>query len=92
MAGDLQLTILMQQKVKCKTKIFKVPAHELHIPEPFIIGFAGNMDEAMPIVDWLHYPEIYGRAPRVRNTIGLILTESGHIYTFVDPTKMVEIR
>ena len=82
MACDLQITVMGQQKMKCKTKVFKIEHNELYFTEPFLVGFAGDANEMMDVVDFFTHPDIYPKPPRLRNTTGLVLTESKKIYTF----------
>lgn len=77
--------------VKTKTKIFKIPAHERHYHEDFLIGFAGTASEIIDIVDFYMNPDLYERMPRTKGLTGLVLTESKKIYMFDTPGKWLAV-
>lgn len=91
MAGDLQMTIQGVQMTKCKTKVFRIDPNPENYPEPFIVGFAGSADEIIDVVDYYTHPELYDKMPRLKNTIGLVLTQSGRIFQFQTVSNWVEI-
>jgi ATP-dependent protease HslVU (ClpYQ) peptidase subunit len=91
MACDLQLTIQGVVKSKGKTKIFKIKANEMHCPEDFIIGLAGDASASLEVVDFFERPEIYKSPPKVRGVSALILTDTGKIYMFDNPLKWIAI-
>lgn len=88
------MTINGTQKTKCKSKIFLIePAEEnmYMTTEPFIVGFAGDAGEIIDLLDFFTHPELYQKVPRVRNTQGLVLTQSKKIFQFTNPTNWVQI-
>jgi len=91
MAADLQITVSGTQKTKCKTKVFKFAGNEEFFPEPFMIGFAGDAGEIIDVVDFYEHPELYPKPPRLRNTQGLVLSESGKIFQFTSVTNWILI-
>ena len=91
MACDLQMTLGIGTKVKTKTKIFYIPAHELHHPEDFLVGFAGTASDIIDVVDYYMNPELYKSIPRTKGLSGLILTKSKQIYMFDTPGKWLAV-
>ena len=91
MACDLQGTINNTTKVKLSTKIYKISAHPDICEEDFIVGFCGNSSLGLDIADYFQRPDVYKTPPKVRNVGALILTESGRIYTFENPTQWTEL-
>lgn len=92
MACDLQMTLSGALKYKAKTKIYKVDPHELHFEfEPFLVGFCGTASDIVDVVDFYYRPELYKGMPRTKGLSGLILTESGKIFTFDQPGKWLAI-
>jgi len=91
MACDLQMTVGLMTKVKTKTKIFKIPAHERHFNEDFLIGFAGTASDIIDIVDFYMNPDLYDRMPRTKGLSGLILTASKKIFVFDTPGKWLAV-
>jgi len=92
MVCDLQMTVSQAMKVKCRTKIYKFNPHELHFSiEPFMVGFCGNASEIVDVVDFYSRPEVYSGMPKVRNLSGLVLTESGKIFTFDKPQAWLAV-
>jgi hypothetical protein len=78
-------------KTKGKTKIYMVAPHELHSPEPFIIGFCGTASDIIDVMDFYEHPENYKRFPTTRNLSGLVLTLSGSIFQFDSPGKWLAV-
>jgi ATP-dependent protease HslVU (ClpYQ) peptidase subunit len=90
MASDLQWTI-DGRKTKGKTKVFKFEAHEMHFNEDFIIGFAGQASSVFDVVDFFTTPENYKGMPRVRGVSGVVLTKSGKLFHFDNPSKWIAV-
>lgn len=92
MVCDLQMTIAGSMKVKCKTKIYKFEPHELHFDiEPFMVGFCGAASEIVDVIDFYNRPELYKDMPRTRNLSGLVLTQSGKIFSFDRPQAWLAV-
>ena len=91
MACDLQMTVAGIMKVKAKTKIYKIKAHEMHFPVDFLIGFCGSATEIIDVVDFYERPDIYQHMPKTRNLSGLILTADHVIYQFDHPGKWLAV-
>jgi ATP-dependent protease HslVU (ClpYQ) peptidase subunit len=91
MAGDLQLTISGTQITKCRTKIFKIDPNLDYFTEPFIVGFAGDAQEIIDVLDFFEHPELFPKPPRIKGTQGLVLTQSKKIFQFTNPTSWIEI-
>ena len=83
------MTLSGTQKTKCASKVFHIKPSD---GEDFYVGFAGDASEIIDVVDFFEHPEVYKRAPKLRNTIGLVLTETGKIFTFQSPTNWVEVK
>ena len=88
MACDRQFTYADVSKFKGKTKIFKVNSPKFEWP--FLIGFSGNADQFMQVLDFLESPEDE-RMPRVRGVTGLVLTATKKIYTFGNTGDWIQI-
>lgn len=91
MACDLQFTVNTHIRTKGKTKIYMVEPNELHYSEQFLIGFAGGASDFLEIIDFYTHPEVYKKCPNPRGVQGLILTKSGNIYQFDNPSKWIRI-
>ena len=91
MACDLQFTYSGAIKTKGLTKIWKIAPHELHYPEEFLVGFAGEAGDIIEIVDYFERPELAKGPPRIRGVSGLVLTASGKIFQFSNPAKWLAL-
>ena len=89
-ACDLQISWDSGYKFRTTTKVFGIEANDL-IPVPFYVGYAGQLDLAYEVIDWLRHPDTVKR-PRRCPTM-LILTEKGKIITFLNtnPATWVEV-
>lgn len=92
MACDLQMTVSGVMKVKAKTKVYLIEPHDLHFThEPFIMGFCGAATEIIQVVDFYERPELYKGIPRTKNLQGLVLTKSGKIFSFDNPSQWLAV-
>jgi hypothetical protein len=78
-ACDLQISWDSGYKFRTTTKVFGIDATDL-IPEPFYVGYAGQLDLAYEVIEWLRNPDTVKRPKRSCQM--LILTERGKIITF----------
>lgn len=78
-------------KTKGKTKIYLVEPHELHYSEQFIIGFAGGASDFLEVIDYFEYPDSYKKCPTPRTVQGLVVTASGKIFQFDNPSKWIVV-
>jgi hypothetical protein len=79
MVGDLQMTEA-NMKWKCKTKIYKFPAHEATYPTEFFGGFAGDLGVCLDVAAYLSMPDTFKPPRQAIN--GLILTADKKIFSF----------
>lgn len=82
-ACDLQVSWNGGYKFRTTTKVFGLDKNK-YVPEPFYIGYAGTVEKAHGIINWLRYPDEIKR-PKHDGSSFLILTEKGKLITFNDP-------
>lgn len=79
--------------MKINTKIWKFePSESIYEHGKFIVGMAGSVNEMMDIVDFFSHPTAYKTPPRLRDSQGMVLTESGEIFYFSNPVKWMLIK
>lgn len=78
-------------KTKGTTKIYLVEPHERHYSEQFIIGFAGGASDFLEVIDFFEYPDTYKKCPTPRSVQGLVVTASGKIFQFDNPSKWIRV-
>lgn len=88
-ACDLQVTS-GDMKFKCKDKIYSFDGHPATYPTPYMVGYAGALENCMAILDWLADPT--EKPPRGSKYCSfLALTHDGKLFLFQNPTKWIEI-
>lgn len=88
-ACDLQVTG-GNLKFKCKDKIYAFDGHPATYPTPYMVGYAGNVENSMAILDWLAEPT--EKPPRGSKYCQfLALTNDGKIFTFQNPARWIEL-
>jgi hypothetical protein len=83
-ACDLQIYHASGYKFKTKTKIYEFQISAVY-PKPFCIGYAGNVDGLVPVLDWLADPTT--KPPRVSSSEFVVLTSDHKIFTFANPSQ-----
>lgn len=86
-ACDLQVTS-GNTRFKVKTKIFSFDPHERTYNKPFMVGYCGEVEQALDVIDWLTYPD--APIPRRKKVEFLVLTQDKKIFTFYNPTQWIE--
>jgi hypothetical protein len=81
-ACDLQISHNSGYKFKGKTKLYEFES-SLVYPKPFCVGYCGNTDAVVPVLDWLVNPTT--KPPKIVSTEFLVLTSDHKIYTFNSP-------
>jgi hypothetical protein len=87
MACDKQATHSSGYKFKLKTKVFEV-FQPLIYPKPFLVGYAGNVDQVGDVLEFLDDPTSM-KPPRAKGCEFIVLTEDKKIFTFVNVAKWI---
>lgn len=87
-ACDQQVSHSSGYKLKIKSKIHYF-YNTLIYPKPFYIGFAGSLDEAHSVLEWLNSPT--EKPPRTKMNEFIILTEDKKVFTFINPLRWIPI-
>lgn len=90
-ACDLQATHSGGYKFKLTTKIGKF-YQPLIYPKPFYVGFSGSVDAIPDVTDFFVNMHEYKRPPKIQGVECLVLTEDRKLYTFVNPSKWLELK
>lgn len=90
-ACDLQATHSGGFKFKLTTKVGKF-FQPLIYPKPFYVGFSGNVDAIPDVTDFFVNMHEYKKPPKVSGIECLVLTEDRKLYTFVNPSKWLELK
>lgn len=88
-ACDQQATHGSGYKLKVSTKIHRFDNTAIY-PKPFYIGFAGGLEQAHGVLEWFNNPT--DKPPKTRDNEFVVLTSDKKIFTFVNPTKWLEIK
>ncbi len=89
-AGDLQMTHSNGITFKSTSKLFTFD-NKLIYPQPFIVGFCGDVDSAINIMDFFRDPENYKGKKVNKGCEFVVLTKDKKMYTFSDPTKWLPL-
>lgn len=90
MACDLQMTE-GNMKWKCKTKIYKCPAHPNTYPHSdFLVGFAGSLGDIISVADYFCLPDVI-KPPKVGKMAGVVLTKDKKIFLFDSYREWIEV-
>jgi hypothetical protein len=89
-ACDLQVTNLTGgYKFKVKTKLFEFENIIFH-PVPFVVGYCGDLDCIPDVMEFMKDPT-NNKVPRGIKSEFLVLTKDKKLFTFVNPTKWIEV-
>ena len=88
-AADKQATHSGGLKFKMTSKIQSFD-NKTFYKTPFHVGLAGNVDTFADIWGYFQYPEQYKKMPKLKGE-GIILSEDGRIWTFVQPTIWLRV-
>jgi ATP-dependent protease HslVU (ClpYQ) peptidase subunit len=92
MAADKQFTHNGGMKMTGKTKIYELPSEAsvalFDSPKVFV-GFAGNADNFIDAIQWLHNPK--EKTPKVKGIEMLLLNHKGYIFHATTLTNWTRI-
>lgn len=93
MASDLQFTFSdTGYKWKGKQKMFMFDPHQnTYTVSKFIIGFAGAAGDIITAAQFFTDPDSFKTPPRVKDLLGLVLTQNKEIYMFDDYRKWIRM-
>jgi len=89
-AGDLQFSHSSGYKFRGKTKLYSFE-NTLIYPKPFTVGYAGEVNAIVPVLEFIADPTEWKRAPNSKYAEFVVLTADHKIFTFSDPTKWLQI-
>lgn len=90
-ACDLQVSWNGGYKYRVSTKIFGLDKNK-YIPEPFYVGYAGQVADAQRMIEWLRNPDEVRRPRKFEGSL-LVLTEKSRIIQIYhpDPDAWIEV-
>jgi ATP-dependent protease HslVU (ClpYQ) peptidase subunit len=89
-AGDLQMTHSNGITFKSSSKLYTFE-NKLIYPKPFVVGFCGDVDTAIHIMDFFVDPANYKAPKKMRDCEFVALTADHKMYTFSNPQKWIPL-